>query len=325
MKRFLAITLMSASILGLSASAQAQAQSTKPLKIGFSNRTLNGAFFNGLTENMKISAKAAGYDIITTDAAGNMNKQISDVEDMLSQGIDILVLNPQDPAAGVNIAKKAAAKKIPVINLDSDISLDAPVITRVMANNPVNNKLLGEYAVKLFGDKPINAFIISGNQGNLVGAARRDNFIASVMEEQMRLYGRTNFTVLAQGWGNWDQQGGLKAMEDALVAHGDKINAVYAEMDDMALGAIRALKAAGKLKNVKVFAHDGYKKGLESIKNGELLATASNNPKALAEKVMEIIKDYKDGKNKFNDYEYITPVLINKDNVDKHYDKDSIF
>ena len=80
-------------------------------KIGFSNRTLNGAFFNGLTENMKISAKAAGYDIITTDAAGNMNKQISDVEDMLSQGIDILVLNPQDPAAGVNIAKKAAAKK----------------------------------------------------------------------------------------------------------------------------------------------------------------------------------------------------------------------
>ena len=323
MKRFLAMTLISAAILSLSSGAQAQAG--KPLKIGFANRTLNGAFFNGLTENMKISAKKSGYEIITTDAAGNMNKQISDVEDMLSQGIDILVLNPQDPAAGVNIAKKAAAKKIPVVNLDSDISLDAPVITRVMANNPVNNKLLGEYAVKLFGDKPMNAFIISGNQGNLVGAARRDNFIAAVMEEQMRLHGRTNFAVLAQGWGNWDQQGGLKAMEDALVAHGDKINIVYAEMDDMALGAIRALKAAGKLNNVKVFAHDGYKKGLESIKSGEMQATASNNPKALSEKVMEIIKAYKAGKAKFNDYEYITPILITKDNVDKHYDKDSIY
>ena len=161
MKRFLAVAMITAGILGMCGAAQA----AQPLKIGFSNRTLNGAFFNGLTEYMKISAKKAGYEIVATDAAGNMNKQISDVEDMLSQGIDILVLNPQDPAAGVNIVKKATAKGIPVVNLDSDISLDAPVITRVMANNPVNNKMLGEYAVKLFGDKPINAVIISGNQG----------------------------------------------------------------------------------------------------------------------------------------------------------------
>lgn len=96
-------------------------------------------------------------------------------------------------------------------------------------------------------------------------------------------------------------------------------------MDDMGLGAIRALKAAGKLKNVTVIAHDGYKKGLEAVKNGEMLATASNNPKALAEKVMEIVKDYTAGKRKFSDYEYITPLLLTKDNVDKYYDKDSIY
>jgi ribose transport system substrate-binding protein len=325
MKRFLTAAMITAGIFAMSGTGEA-ASVDKPLKIGFSNRTLNGAFFNGLTEYMKISAKKAGYEIITTDATGNMNKQISDVEDMLSQGIDILVLNPQDPAAGVNIARRAAAKGIPVIDLDSDISLDAPgVITRIMANNPANNKMIGEYAVKLFGDQPINAVIISGNQGNLVGASRRDNFIAAVMEEQMRLYGRTNFTILTQGWGNWDQQGSLKAMEDALVAHGDKINAVYAEMDDMALGAIRALKAAGKLKNVRVFAHDGYKKGLEAIRSGELQATASNNPKALAEKVMEVIKEFRAGKTRFGDYEYITPILVTKDNVNEYYDEDSIY
>ena len=324
MKRLFGAAVLSASLFALSTVVQA-APAAKPLKIGFSNRTLNGAFFNGLTEYMKISAKNAGYEIIATDAGGNMNKQISDVEDMLAQGIDFLVLNPQDPAAGVNIAKKAAAKGVPVIDLDSDISLDAPVVTRVMANNAANNKMLGEYAVKVFGKKPMNAVIISGNQGNLVGAARRDNFIAAVMEEQMRVNGSTNFTVLTQGWGNWDQQGGLKAMEDALVAHGDKINLIYTEMDDMGLGAIRALKAAGKLKNVTVIAHDGYKKGLEAVKNGEMLATASNNPKALAEKVMEIVKDYTAGKRKFSDYEYITPLLLTKDNVDKYYDKDSIY
>ena len=85
MKRLIGAAVLSASLFALN--TVAQAAPAKPLKIGFSNRTLNGAFFNGLTEYMKISAKAAGYEIIATDAAGNMNKQISDVEDMLSQGI----------------------------------------------------------------------------------------------------------------------------------------------------------------------------------------------------------------------------------------------
>ncbi|MCM5558085.1 substrate-binding domain-containing protein [Pleomorphomonas sp. JP5] len=307
--------------LGLSSTAGAE----DALKIGFANRTLNGAFFVGLTEYMKINAEKAGYQLITTDAAGNMDKQVADVEDMLSQNIDYLVLNPQDPAAGVRITEMAAKKGIPVIDLDSDISLDAPVITRVMANNAANNRLIGDFAVKEFGNNPINAVIISGNQGNLVGEARRDNFIAGVMEAQMRDYGATTFTVLTQGWGNWDQQGGLKAMEDAIVAQGDKINMVYSEMDDMALGAIRALKAAGKLENVKVFAHDGYKFALDAIKRGDLQATASNNPKLLTEKVMEIIKAHHEGKRVFNNYEYIKPLLITKDNVDEYYDPESLY
>jgi len=322
MNRFVGAALAAAMMtLGLSSTAGAE----EALKIGFANRTLNGAFFVGLTEYMKINAEKAGYQIITTDAAGNMDKQVADVEDMLSQNIDYLVLNPQDPAAGVKITEMAAKKGIPVIDLDSDISLDAPVITRVMANNAANNRLIGDFAVKQFGNNPINAVIISGNQGNLVGEARRDNFISGVMEAQMRDYGATTFTVLTQAWGNWDQQGGLKAMEDALVAQGDKINMVYSEMDDMALGAIRALKAAGKLENVKVFAHDGYKFSLDAIKRGDQQATASNNPKLLTEKVMEVIKAHHEGKRTFNNYEYIKPLLITKDNVADYYDPESLF
>ncbi len=323
MKRFIGVLALAAGLIGGMATTGFAAD--KPLKIGFANRTLNGAFFNGLTEYMKIYAKKGGSEIITTDAGANMSKQISDVEDMLSQGIDYLVLNPQDPAAGINIVKMAQRKGVPVINLDSDIALDAPVITRVMANNPINNRMIGEFAVQQFGKEPIRAVIISGNQGSLVGEARRSNFISGVMEAQMRTNGYTDFAVLTQGWGNWDQQGGLKAMEDALVAHGDKINAIYTEMDDMALGAIRALKASGKLANVRVYAHDGYKKGLEAIRKGELQATASNNPKLLIEKVFEVLEQHKAGKRDFSDYEYIRPLLITKDNVDQYYDADSIY
>lgn len=295
------------------------------IKIGFANRTLNGAFFNGLTEYMKIHAKEKGYELITTDARGDLNKQIADVEDMLSQGINYLILNPQDPEAGLRIVKQAQRVNVPVLVLDSDISLDAPVITRVQANNAENNKMIGEYAVSQFGNKPMNCVLVSGNQGNLVGQSRRDNFILGVVEAQLRKYNHTAVNILSQGWGNWDQQGGLKAMEDMIVAQGDKINCLYSEMDDMALGAINALKAANKLQNVKVYAHDGYKKGLEAVQKGELQATASNNPDLLTNTALDVITQYQSGQRDFPDYVYIPVIMVNKNNVEKYYKADSIF
>lgn len=315
-------------VLGIAlavAAVSVTAHAEDKIKVGFANRTLNGAFFNGLTEYMKIHAKEHGYELITTDARGDLNKQISDVEDMLSQGINYLILNPQDPEAGMRITKIAKSKNVPVVVLDSDISLDAPVITRVQANNMKNNILIGEYAVDKFGDKPMNCILISGNQGNLVGEARRANFMRGVMEAQLRKYNHTQLNIVSQGWGNWDQQGGLKAMEDLIVAQGDKINCVYSEMDDMALGAVLSLKAANKLGSVSVFSHDGYKKGLEAVQRGDIQATASNNPDLLTNTVLDVIAKYHAGQKEFPDYVYIPSILITKDNVSKYYNKDSIF
>ncbi len=319
MKKVLVSLLLAVASVAVSAHAEDK------IKVGFANRTLNGAFFNGLTEYMKIHAKERGYDLITTDARGDLNKQISDVEDMISQGINYLVLNPQDPEAGMRITQIAKRANIPTVILDSDISLDAPVITRVQANNAKNNIAIGEYAVEQFGNKPMNCVLISGNQGNLVGEARRSNFIRGVMEAQLRKYNQTNLTIVSQGWGNWDQQGGLKAMEDIIVAQGNKINCVYSEMDDMALGAILSLKGANKLQDVKVYAHDGYKKGLEAVERGDLQATAANNPNTLTNTVLDIIAKYQAGNKDFPDYVYTPTVLITKDNVKQVYDPKSLF
>lgn len=318
-------TLLSLLLIAAGCTSAIGANTTTPVKIGFANRTLNGAFFNGLTEYMKIHAKERGYELITTDARGDLNKQIGDVEDMLAQGINYLILNPQDPEAGLRIVKQAQRANVPVVILDSDISLDAPVITRVQVNNAADNKLIGEYAVSQFGNNPMNCVLISGNQGNLVGQSRRDNFIIGVAEAQLRKYNHMAINILSQGWGNWDQQGGLKSMEDMIVSQGDKINCVYSEMDDMALGAINALKAAKKLQKVKVYAHDGYKKALEAVKKGELQATALNNPDTLTSTALDIIDKYQAGQQKFPDYVYIPVIMITKDNVDKYYKADSIF
>ncbi|MCM5559238.1 substrate-binding domain-containing protein [Pleomorphomonas sp. JP5] len=300
------------------------AASAKELKVGFSNRTLNGPYFSALTEHIKTMGEAEGWTMITTDARADLNKQIADVEDMLARDLDYLILNPQDPAAGLRIVKQANAKKVPVIIIDSDLALGADVITRIAPDNARNNQLIGEYAASQFGDTPMKVALISGNQGNLVGQTRSMNFFRGVIDGQLRAAAKTNFTIVSQVWGGWDQQGGLKAMEDVMAAHPDT-NAVYTENDDMALGAVHALKAAGKLADVKVYSYDGNKNAYKAIIDGEMQATGENNPKIMAEMAIDTIKKYDAGERQFTDYSLCPVLAVTKENAEKVYDPNSLF
>lgn len=296
----------------------------KELKVGFSNRTLNGPYFSALTEHIKTMGAAEGWTMITTDARADLNKQIADVEDMLARDLDYLILNPQDPAAGLRIVKEANTKKVPVIIIDSDLALGADVITRIAPDNARNNQLIGEYAASQFGDTPMKVALISGNQGNLVGQTRSMNFFRGVIEGQLRTAAKTNFNIATQVWGGWDQQGGLKAMEDVMAAHPDT-NAVYTENDDMALGAVHALKAAGKLADVKVYSYDGNKNAYKSIIDGEMQATGENNPKIMAQMAIDTIKKYDAGERAFTDYSLCPVLAVTKENAEKVYDAKSLF
>ncbi|PIP00118.1 substrate-binding domain-containing protein [Pleomorphomonas carboxyditropha] len=318
---FKRLALAAAAVAALCVSGTTMA---KDLKVGFSNRTLNGPYFSALTEHIKNKGAAEGWTVITTDARADLNKQIADVEDMLARDLDYLILNPQDPAAGLRIVKEANAKKVPVIIIDSDLAIGADVITRIAPDNAKNNQLIGEYAVSQFGDTPIQVALISGNQGNLVGQTRSMNFFRGIIDGQLRAAAKTNFSIVTQVWGGWDQQGGLKAMEDVLAAH-PETNAVYTENDDMALGAVHALKAAGKLKDVKVYSYDGNKNAYKSIIDGEMQATGENNPEIMAQMVVDTIKKYDAGEHQFPDYSLCPPLMVNKDNAEKVYNPDSLF
>jgi ribose transport system substrate-binding protein len=96
-------------------------------------------------------------------------------------------------------------------------------------------------------------------------------------------------------------------------------------MDEMALGAIRALKAAGKLKNVRIYSHDGYSKGLLAVKSGEIQATAVNDPKTLAKMAVEVVKKLAKGETEFPDKLFAQPILVTPKNVDKIYDPKTLY
>jgi ribose transport system substrate-binding protein len=136
--------------------------------------------------------------------------------------------------------------------------------------------------------------------------------------------GSVDLNIVSQGWGNWTNNGGLKAMEDILVANPD-ISLVVAENDAMGMGALKTINEAGKQSEIIVVGFDGQKEAYELIKEGKFAATALNSPRELAKLSVEAVVKYLNGERQIDKVIYTRAVLITKENVDQYYDPNAIF
>ena len=196
----------------------------------------------------------------------------------------------------VNSAVKSG---VPVFIVDSYIDPAANYVTSIQANNQGNGELIGEWIVNKLGKTKIKTALISGSQGNPIGREKRLGFIRGFSESQLMSQGNVDLTIVSQGWGNWTNNGGLKAMEDILVAHPD-INLLVAENDAMGMGALKAINESGKLANITIVGFDGQKEAYELIKEGKFAATALNSPGELARLVVEAAVKYLNGKKQID-------------------------
>ena len=239
--------------------------------------TLSAPYFVAQQEAAKQAAEKMGCTVVATDAQNDMIKQIADVEDMLSQGINVLILNARDPKGLVPATKACTTAKVPVVEMDGH-DQSADYVTIVQSSNSADGQLVGDYLVNVMGNQPLKIALLSGDQGNLVGEDRREGVFRGIIESQLRQFGKADMTIVAKAWGKWSHEGGQKAIEDLLTAHKD-INVLVAENDSMALGAMRAIGDAGRTKDIKVVAAaDGQKEALQAIKEGTYLATRQNDP-----------------------------------------------
>jgi ribose transport system substrate-binding protein len=325
MKKILAAATLAGGVALGVAAPPAQART---IKIGLSMLTQNAPYYAALQAAVQKEAKALGATVVTADANNEMLKQISDVEDMLSQNIDVLVMDPKDAKGLVGVTKEAAAAHVPVIIVDSSIDESAPVLTTIQSSNAENGRLIGDWLVSQVKGRDLHIALLSGDQGNVVGEARRDGVMEGILEAQLRQVGHAGFTVVGQGWGAWTQDGGVKAMEDLLTAHPD-INAVLAENDSMALGAMRAIQDAGKTdKNILIFAAaDGQKEAVKLIQDGKYGATGLNDPAVIGKMAADLAvkaanKQVPAGTPKIT---YTPPVAITKANAAQYYKPDALF
>ncbi len=296
-------------------------------KIGVSMKTLDAPYFAAQDVSAKKHAEELGCEVISADAQNDLNKQIADVEDMVAQGIGALIINPRDSKGLVPAVNAASAAGVKVFVIDSTLDPTANFVTLVQSSNSQNGLLVGQWLADQTKGKDLKIALLSGDKGNEVGQERRLGVLAGLLEGQLRNEGRARFEVVGQGWGLWGHEGGLKAMEDLLVANPD-INVVLGENDSMVLGAKKALEQAGRVDGVLLLAAaDGQKEALQLIKEGTYGATGLNDPALVASTAVDLAKKALDGELSADTSKitFTTPMAITKENVDQYYKTDAVF
>ncbi len=326
------MTLMRKSAVKLALAAAASliamgAAQAADCKIGISMKTLDAPYFAAQEVSAKKHAEEIGCEVISADAQNDLNKQIADVEDMVAQGIGALIINPRDSKGMVPAVNAATAAGVKVFVIDSTLDPSAQFVTLVQSSNGQNGLLVGQWLADQTKGKDLKIALLSGDKGNEVGQERRLGVLAGLLEGQLRNEGRARFEIVGQGWGLWGHEGGLKAMEDLLVANPD-INVVLGENDSMVLGAKKALEQAGRLDGVLLLAAaDGQKEALQMIKEGSYGATGLNDPALVAATAVDLAKKALDGELPADTSKitYTTPTAITKDNVDQYLKPDAVF
>ena len=115
------------------------------IRVGYCSPTLDGPFYVALEAAVGRAVSDYGMDYLATDGQGDINKQVMAVEDLLSKGIQVLILNPLDPKALVPVVRAAVAQGVDVFILDSMIEEVAPYTAAVVANNQLNGEILGQW------------------------------------------------------------------------------------------------------------------------------------------------------------------------------------
>ncbi|MBP2473392.1 ribose transport system substrate-binding protein [Crossiella equi] len=221
------------------------------------------------------AAKVGVKQLLTTNSNNDLGKQISDIQSMLAQGAQVLIVAPLN-SDGLEPALRAAAeKKVPVLTIDRKLNAAKPCkdyLTFIGSDFVDQGKRAGESMIKVTGGNAKVAILL-GSSGNNVTTDRTNGFKDAVK-------GTAGIQVVAEQTGDFSREKGQTVTEQLLQSK-PEINAIYAENDEMALGAITAIRAAGKQpgKDIKVISVDGTRNAVQAIVDGTINGVIESNPR----------------------------------------------
>lgn len=243
--------------------------------VGFSQMESDNPWRLAETKSLKDEAAKRGIQLVVTDAQGQTAKQVADVEDLIARHVSVILLAPREFEGLVPALNAAKAAKIPVILVDRAAkgTPGTDYVTLLASNFVEQGRRAGEWlATQTNGTA--NIVELAGTPGASVAIDRAQGFRDAIA-------GHPNMKIVATQTGNFSRATAQGVMQNVAQSLGKQITAVYAHNDEMALGAVQALVAAG-LKpgtDVKVISIDGERAALEAVDRGDLGATVESNPR----------------------------------------------
>lgn len=280
-KGFLFLTLLMVVLAGCSTKApssssvkdSAKEKKDDQLKIGLSISTLNNPFFVSLKEGAEKEAKSQGTEIITVDAQNDSAKQVSDIEDLIQKGVNVLIVNPADSDAIKAAIESANNANIPVITVDRSAN-GGTVVSHIASDNVAGGQMAGDFILEKLGKKG-KVVELEGIPGSSAARERGEGFHKAIDAV-------ADIQVVAKQAADFDRAKGLTVMENILQGNKD-IQAVFAHNDEMALGALQALEAAG-MKDVIVVGFDATDDAVKAVNDGKMAATVAQKPAEIGQK-----------------------------------------
>ncbi len=311
------------------------------LHIGFSAVAMNAPYYVAMERAARETAERLGVRITILNADNDISKQIDDINNLMVQGIDGLIVNSTTEYGTMPVIKQVTAGGIPVVAIDRNLYGD--YIAYVGIDQWKAGVLQGEFITAELLPDGGNIVLLAGDPGGSANIGRM-NGMRSVLD---RPENQGKYTILGTYAAYYNRSQGLSKMEEAIAAHGDAIDLVYAANDSMALGAMEALREAG-MDDVMLSGVDGQKEAYQAIiETDQYKSSVVNNSWEITQIAVQILVDYlatgksveevvdglKDADERLAETvevregkDVITgTVLVNDANVEDFYDPDAVF
>lgn len=239
--------------------------------IGFAISTLDNPFFVDLKDGAEAKAAELGLTLRVVDAQDDPARQLAGMEDLIARQVDLILVNPTDSVAVVPAILAANRAGIPVISVDRNAD-GGQVVAHIASDNVLGGSMAGELIAQLLGGSG-NVVELEGIPGTNAARERSSGF-----NQVMKQY--PGMQIVARQEAGFDRARGMTVMENILQAQ-PNIDVVFAHNDEMALGALIAIEAAGRSDEIKVVGFDATDDAVKAVQEGRMLATVAQQPRLI--------------------------------------------
>lgn len=267
MKKILAVLIATLMLLTMCSAAMAE----ETVTIGYLLSDLSNQFFTTLEQGIKARCEELGVEVVGYDSGNDAANDMTNMEDLINLGVDIILYNPVDSDAGEAVVELANAAGIPVVTIDRGVN-GGEVVCHIASDNVYGAELAAQYIVDLLGEEGGAVAEVQGMAGASAATDRHTGF-DNVMGAA------ENITVVSSQIGNWDRTQAMTIMENVLTSN-PEVKAVFCANDVMALGVVEACQANNR-DDIIIVGFDADDDAIAAIQEGTMMGTIQQLPETM--------------------------------------------